>query len=62
VTRIEQLILHPRLKEDLLKRFKQRRACGGAVDNGALVLQGDHRDFVEAELRALGYEVRRHGG
>jgi translation initiation factor 1 len=62
VTRVEHLLLHPSLKDALLRGLKKRLACGGALREGALELQGDHRDFVEAELRARGYEVRRSGG
>jgi len=62
VTRIERLVLHPTLKEQLLSRFKKRLGCGGAVKDGALEIQGDHRDFLESELLAEGYKVRRIGG
>ena len=62
VTRIERLILHPSLKQELLSRLKKRLACGGAVKDGVLELQGDHRDFIEAELKGEGYNIRRVGG
>lgn len=62
VTRIEHMILHPRLKEEMLKRFKTRLGCGGAIKDGALEIQGDHRDFLQAELEKEGYKVKRAGG
>ena len=62
VTRIERLVLHPTLKERLLSSFKKRLGCGGAIKDGALEIQGDHRDFLEAELKAQGYQVKRVGG
>lgn len=62
VTRVERLILHPTLKEQLLSKFKKRLGCGGAVKDGALEIQGDHRDLLEAELKAEGYQVKRIGG
>jgi translation initiation factor 1 len=62
VTRVERLILHPTLKDQLLSKFKKRLGCGGAVKDGALEIQGDHRDFIEAELVAEGYKVKRIGG
>jgi translation initiation factor 1 len=62
VTRVERLILHPTLKEQMLSRFKRRFGCGGAVKDGDLEIQGDHRDAVEAELSAEGYRIKRIGG
>ncbi len=62
VTRIERLVLHPTLKEQMLQKFKKRLGCGGAVKEGALELQGDHRDFLEGALKAEGFKVRRVGG
>ncbi|OGR86670.1 MAG: hypothetical protein A3J74_10275 [Elusimicrobia bacterium RIFCSPHIGHO2_02_FULL_57_9] len=59
VTRIERLIMHPTLKAELLSRFKRRLGCGGAVKDGTLELQGDHRDILEAELKAEGYQIKR---
>jgi len=62
VTKVERMILHPTLKEQLLKRLKRRLGCGGTVQDGNLELQGDHRDLVEAELKKEGFPVRRIGG
>lgn len=61
-TRVEKLILSPADKEALLARLKKRLACGGAVKDGALEFQGDHRDAVERLLVADGYKVKRAGG
>ncbi len=62
LTRIERLILHPTLKERLLSGFKKRFGCGGAIKDGTLEIQGDHRDAIEAELAAQGYKIKRIGG
>ncbi len=62
VTRVERLVLHPTLKVRLLSDLKKRLGCGGALKEGALEFQGDHRDFLEAELKAQGYRVKRVGG
>jgi translation initiation factor 1 len=61
VTRVERMIMHPTIKDQLLAQLKKRLGCGGAVKDGALVFQGDHRDKLEKELAALGYKVRRIG-
>lgn len=62
VTRLERLVMHPALKDQLLARLKKRLGCGGTVKDGVLELQGDRRDFLEAELVAQGYKVKRAGG
>jgi len=62
VTRIERLILHPPLKDKMLSAFKKKFGCGGAIKDGTLEIQGDHRDAIEADLVAEGYKVRRIGG
>ena len=42
--------------------LKRRCASGGTVEGGTIVLQGDHRDAVEAELVQRGFTVKRAGG
>lgn len=46
----------------LAGELKRRCASGGTHDGGSILLQGDHRDAVQAELEARGYRVRRAGG
>ncbi|MFH1724483.1 MAG: stress response translation initiation inhibitor YciH [Elusimicrobiota bacterium] len=62
MTRVERLNMHPRLKDELLKRFKKRLGCGGTVKDGVVELQGDRRDFLQKELESEGYKVKRVGG
>ena len=59
VTRVERLVMHPTLKDQLLSRLKKKLGCGGALKDGAFEFQGDHRDKVEAALAADGYKVKR---
>ena len=54
VTVVEQLELRPAALEEWLKALKQALGCGGAVEDGALVVQGDHRPRVKAWLEARG--------
>lgn len=62
VTRIERLNMHPQGKEDFLRALQKKFGCGGTVKLGAIELQGDRRDAVEAELVRQGYKVKRIGG
>ncbi|MDO8477238.1 MAG: stress response translation initiation inhibitor YciH [Candidatus Rokubacteria bacterium] len=41
-----------------------KRACGagGAVKEGAVEIQGDHRERIAARLRGLGYTAKLAGG
>lgn len=57
VTVVEQLELPPAEREKWLKALKGALGCGGAVEEDALVLQGDHRERLPALLEARG--VRR---
>ena len=48
--------------EVLASRLKRLCGAGGAVRNGVIEIQGDHRDRLVAELRVLGYDAKRSGG
>jgi len=48
--------------EDLATRLKKLCGAGGAVREGTIEIQGDHRDRLVAELQKLGYEAKRSGG
>ena len=54
VTVIEQLDLPARQLDAWLKDLKDALGCGGAVENGTLVLQGDQRKRAPGLLTARG--------
>ena len=54
------------LDEDALQKLagelKRRCGTGGALKDGVIEIQGDHRDTLVAELEARGFTVKRAGG
>jgi translation initiation factor 1 len=48
--------------EALSTRLKKLCGAGGAVKDGTIEIQGDHRDRLVTELQKLGFEAKRSGG
>ena len=46
----------------LAKELKQRCGTGGAIKNGVIEIQGDHRTTIVAALEQRGYDVKLAGG
>ncbi len=51
----------PELKQ-LARELKAQCGCGGTVKDGAVEIQGDHRDKLFEVLTAKGYTVKYAGG
>lgn len=62
VTTVSEVPLDDAGLKELAATLKQRCGSGGGVEDGRIVLQGDLRDRVAAELEKLGYRVKRVGG
>lgn len=52
--------------EDELKKLatdlKKKCGAGGALKDGQIEIQGEHRERLVTELEKLGYRVKRSGG
>ncbi|MBN2055177.1 translation initiation factor Sui1 [bacterium] len=62
VTTISGLNMDDETMKRLAGELKKRCGAGGAVKNGVIEIQGDHRDEVMAELARRNIEARRAGG
>jgi translation initiation factor 1 len=62
VTVITGLGLPSEQLEALATELKKRCGSGGAVENGRIEIQGDHRDRLVQELTQRGFKAKRAGG
>ena len=62
VSVITGLPLEAAALEALATRLKKLCGAGGAVKNGVIEIQGDHRARLVSELLKLGYEAKQAGG
>lgn len=62
VTTVSGLPLAPDQLGELAGQLKKKCGAGGAVKEGVIEIQGEHRDLLVATLQQLGYIVKRSGG
>ncbi len=62
VTRIMGFIGKEADLDELGRTLKSKCGVGGNVKDGAILLQGDHRDKVLAFLAEKGYKAKKAGG
>ncbi len=62
VTLIDGLPLGGAELKTLAKYLKQRCSSGGAIKDGIVEIQGDHRTLIKSLLEQKGYRVKLAGG
>jgi translation initiation factor 1 len=62
VTVVRNLQLTPEDIRTLASHLRKACGAGGTVKDGAIEIQGDHREKVAAALRQLGYRTKFAGG
>ncbi|HEY4001797.1 MAG TPA: translation initiation factor [Candidatus Xenobia bacterium] len=62
VTVVFNLDVKDEVLRDLLRTLQKACGTGGTVKDGQIEIQGDHRDTIEAKLKASGLKVKRAGG
>jgi translation initiation factor 1 len=48
--------------KNLATQLKRRCGTGGSVKDGIIIIQGDHRETLIAELKAKGFKAKISGG
>lgn len=62
VTTIAGFDLDDRELKEMAAGLKRLCGCGGSVKQGIVIIQGDHRNALAAELKRRGYKVKLSGG
>jgi translation initiation factor 1 len=62
VSVIKGIQSHPDGKKAILKHLQARLGAGGAVKEGEIEIQGDHRDRIVELLAELGLKAKKAGG
>jgi translation initiation factor 1 len=62
VTSVWGVPLEGQALKQFAKTLKQRCGTGGSVKAGVIIIQGDHRETLAAEIKKQGYTVKIAGG
>jgi translation initiation factor 1 len=62
VTTVSGFQINPDELKNLVTELKRRCGTGGSVKDGVIIIQGDHRDTLIAELKNRGFKAKIAGG
>ncbi|MDD2465627.1 MAG: translation initiation factor Sui1 [Desulfobulbus sp.] len=62
VTTVSGLNLPPEQLRNLAGQLKKQCGAGGAIKDGIIEIQGEHRETLVSALKKLGYTVKLAGG
>ncbi len=62
VTVIDGFQIPQKKMDELLRQLKSKLGRGGTIKDTSLEIQGDYRDRLMSELKAMGFLLRRSGG
>ncbi len=62
VSIIRGVPVSPERLEEIAKELKKKCGAGGTCVDGAIEIQGDHRDFLVDELIKMGFKAKKAGG
>lgn len=62
VTVVRGLMVEQAELKAIAKKLKQLCSCGGAIKDGTIEIQGDHREKIKAHLISAGHTVKIAGG
>ncbi len=62
VTLITGIIASEEELKSIAAELKKKCGAGGAIKDGIIEIQGEHRDKLVVELEKMGYRVKRAGG
>ena len=62
VTLVKKLVLSEEDLKELATKLKQVCGSGGAVKDGVIEIQGEHREKIAEALKKMGFKVKIAGG
>ena len=62
VTTVSGFQVDPLELKNLATELKRRCGTGGSIKDGIIIIQGDHRETLIAELKSRGFKAKIAGG